>query len=238
MATQVGYASDIGARYGEGWTLDSAVADTPETSNLAAFLKWTRSETDPVPTLADLPGWMLADEVFENHVSDVRYLLGLGYRLGEGMLALGATVTWQRLDSELEGNSQDLDLDLGLAIRPLESLCVAAGVREVLEGHLGETVVEGGVWWQAMDYVGVGADVIWLEESLEIRGGAELQVVENLALRGGYAWSDTVQELGAGLGLLWEGSRLDYGLGRTQTGPDKGALIHSLGLSVELQDVR
>lgn len=238
MATQLGYASDIGVQFAEGWTLNSAVADTPETSNLAAFLKWTRSETDPVPTLADLPGWVLEDEAFDNHVSDVRYLLGMGYRLADGLLAIGGTVTWQRLDSELQGASQDLDLDLGLAVRPFESLCLAVGVREMLEDHLGETVVEGGLWWQAIDYVGAGVDVIWLAEALEIRAGAEVQVVENLALRGGYAVADSVQELGLGLGLLWEGSRLDYGLGRIQTGPDKGAMVHSLGISIELQGVR
>ncbi len=50
-----------------------------------------------------------------------------------------------------------------------------------------------------------------LEHDISIRGGVELQVLDNISFRGGYATGYETRGLSAGIGLHWRGWRFDYG---------------------------
>jgi len=179
-----------------------------------------------------MPGWTLPGEELTNERVRQDLRGAGGFRILEGRLGFGGGLRYLRDNSELGGEESGLELDLSMAGLLAEGVSLAVAGRNILPESLDPLSVEVGLWWNAVDPINLALDAVFQEGVVEGRAGLEVGLAEAIRLRGGYSFSEKSQHLGAGVGLLGEGTRLDYALSMGTSGLREGITTHTLAIFI------
>ncbi|MCB9797417.1 MAG: hypothetical protein H6741_32405 [Alphaproteobacteria bacterium] len=252
MLLLVGYTARADFRVGGGSLGGSAAIKDTRTSDFGAGLMYSYEQLSRSPDLDQLPGWVdpdAAELVDERQEHTLRLGAGYGFKRTPVMddngtyevrrFALGAGVVYEYDDSSLDGVAHSVDLDLGLAGRPVIPLVLALNVHDILPTGLRPLSGELGAWYAPNEVVALGADFVYDpsfgDTPLGGRAGVELLLGGVVPLRGGYAAhggadGGTEQSAGVGIGARSDKTSLDYALTIHTVGPLAGTLTHSFGL--------
>ena len=155
-----------------------------------------------------------------------------GLRLLQGNLAIGGSVQYLRRDSELGGEESDFNLGVSAAGRLAEGVVLAASGRHLIPEGETPMRLELGLYWSAVPSFLLALDAGLEEGEALAAAGVDIGVAEVLRFRGGYRFHGEEQRLGLGLGLLGEGTRLDYAIELATAGSESGVLSHRIALFV------
>jgi hypothetical protein len=194
--------------------------------------------TDNVPPTGDaLPGWKLPGEELENPTSHQGVHLGLAVPFLDHRLAIAAHTRFDWRSSDLEGDDNAFNFGFSVAGRPLPTLTLAAGARDLLGGYADTTrSADLSVRYDPGPYLGIEADVTtplegtFTADRLGVHAGFDVGAVKWLALRGGWYMDEGTHFATAGIGLISEQATLDYGV-RVQL-DDPARNWHGLDLRV------
>ena len=232
MMLEPGLYSITETRWGQGFFVSSALREVRLDSAVGASLGYSWGRSDLPPTDAERPGWQLPDEVLTNQKGSSELFGAGGVRLVEGRLGLGAGFHYLRQQSELGGRETALDMDVSLAAWLAEGVSLAAAARGVLSDEMDPFSIEVGLYWSSLESVRLALDAVYVDEEAEGRVGLDVGLSASFRARAGYAFSEQNGRVGAGFGLLGEGSRIDYAWSRGTTGVDEGVVTHSLAVFV------
>jgi hypothetical protein len=219
----------------EGWWGTTTVRDS-QSGYTSAVLSYTRTDSNPIPSTSELPGWVSPGEIVDNKTTEHDLRLSLGYGMAARRLSVAASIVYQRSNSELVGGQNLWEGDLSIAGVPFEGLVLAATLHDVLPGVEGRPITaEAGAWWRPLDQCSLALDALWTDDGFGMRGGVEWVALGVTSLRAGYAHTfgdDRQGMLGLGVGAVSEQARLDYGLQWVLFGDEQHHLVHTLGTTV------
>ncbi len=192
---------------------------------LGAGYRWM---TDNVPpTGADLPGWKPAGGDLSNLTTTQRVHLGLAVPLLDRRLSIGAHTRFDWRTSALTGASNAFNFGFSVAGRPVPSLTVAAGARNLLVSDFPDVtrLADLGVRFDPGPYLGLevdvsapiegpasGAEARFGVDTFQWRAGADVSATKWLALRGGWSLVEDHHHAHVGLGLVSDKATLEYGV--------------------------
>ena len=195
--------------------------------------------TDNVPPAsAELPGWMPPDEVFDNPAQHQGAFLGLAVPFLERKVSLSVTGRYDWENSIYGGKDTTFNFGFGAAVRPVESLTFAAGIRDLLDTGYSRNArrADLGVRFSSGPFIGVEANAVaplagdYSLGAWGWHGGADIGFTKWFTLRGGASFSHGVTSASAGIGLVSEHACLDYGM-KIET-KDPSRHWHALDLTV------
>jgi len=234
-----GFAGHTDTRFfEEGWSAGAVAMETPIEGRTGLWSGIRRVSQEQVIEGDASPGWIVEGEPLSSRAKSYVADAGLGFSVVPGRFSVGLSGSYARTTSDLEGLQTDFNLHGSVAGRVGESLVLAGVVRSFLPGAQEEVWAELGAWWDRGKHVGVGLDGTWREKMFGVRAGAEVRVGGDKALRGGYSIERNQHLLGLGLGSMNESGRIDYGLQWVPLGANKGALIHTIGLTFNLHQLK
>jgi hypothetical protein len=222
--------SDIG--WGQGFHVGQAIREVRLDSPVGASLGYSWGKSNLPPSMDEMPGWIRPGEVLSNERLSKDIRAAGGFRALNGRLGVGAGMRYLRDNSELGGAQSGMEWDLSVAGLLAEGVSLAVGGRNLLQDGLDPFSVEVGLWWSAVEAFNLALDAVFEEGVVEGRAGAEIGLSAAIRLRGGYRFSELGQSLGAGVGLLGEGTRLDYALSLDTVGENEGVMTHSLAIFI------
>jgi hypothetical protein len=232
MMLEPGFFSYSELNWGQGFSLGQAVREVQTDTSVGSSFGYSWGKSDLPPTLDEMPGWVLPGEVLSNARERKEFRGASGIRLLNGRLGLGVGGRYWRDDSELGGLETDFQFDLSAAGQLAEGVTLAAGANNLLQDSTEPMRLELGLWWSAVEAFKFALDAVYEEGRVGGRAGAELGLGPAIRLRGGYHFSEVSQSLGAGIGLLGEGTRIDYALSLETFGADKGIMAHTLAVFI------
>lgn len=192
---------------------------------LGAGYRWMMDNVPPAG--AELPGWKPADTELSNLSTTQRVHLGLAVPFLERRLAIGAHTRFDWKDSALTGTTNAFNFGFSVAGRPIPTLTVAAGARNLLTSAFTSVTREAdlAVRFDPGPYLGLEADVSapiegpasaaseqFGVDTFRWRAGADVSATSWLALRGGWSLVEDHHYAHAGLGLVSDKATLDYGV--------------------------
>ena len=232
MMLEPGFYSFTELNWGEGWGFSEAVREVPLDGSVGASLGYARSQSTLPPTASEMPGWIEpGQELLNPKVAHALHGAG-GVRLLEGRLAVGGGLRYLRMDSELGGEESDVDMDVSVAGKLADGVYLAAGGRNLLPEGAAVPRYEVGLYWSAVDAFQLALDAGLEDGNAQGAAGIDVGLAEVVRLRGGYRFSSEEQTLGLGLGLLGEGTRLDYAMEIGIFGDHEGILSHRIALFI------
>ncbi|MGH7681544.1 MAG: tetratricopeptide repeat protein, partial [Candidatus Eiseniibacteriota bacterium] len=192
--------------YGSGLKDDYVSFVLPLTRAQAAAVDWYQSGFDD-------------DEL---GFGESRIDLAYGRKFG-GLLSAGATVKYLSRHTDLDGSTvrdgSGAGLDLGVLVRPIESLRIAGVAQDVFDTKISYSGGDGTVvaYTRTMKIGAAFTPKPWGTAALDVddrlHGGVEIRPIEALALRSGFqadpGGSDGTT-LTFGAGLRWSIFRFDY----------------------------
>lgn len=219
----------------EGWWGTTTVRDS-QSGYTSAVLSYTRTDSSPDPTNAELPGWISPGEDLDNATTEHDLRLSLGYGMAARRLSVAASFVYQRSISDLAGSENLWEGDLSIAGVPFEGMVLAATLHDVLPTEGGRRITgEFGAWWRPIDQFSLAVDGLFTEDGPGARAGVEWIALGVTSLRAGYSHTfgqDREGVLGLGVGAVSEQARLDYALQWVVVGLDQHHLVHTLGTTV------
>jgi hypothetical protein len=223
------------------WTRITAVDSRTAPVTLAAGYY---HQEDNVPPTGDLqPGWKIPGNALSNVSIHQGFFVAAAYPFLKRRLSLGIEGQWDWLDSERSGSLDKPNFGASLAGKPTEQLTLAASAKDLLDLGYPDSArsLSAGARWDPGPYLGLEvAGVMALDDpdtfdtatELAFHGGADVHVVEWLALRAGYALEIQHHFVGAGIGLVATGkAAVDYGM-KVQLDADAFTSWHVLDLRV------
>ena len=232
MMLEPGFYSFTEVGWGQGWGLGEAVREVRLDGSVGASLGYYRAQSNLPPTPEEMPGWTEPGvELLNPKVSHGIHGAG-GIQLVQGYLTVGGSLKLLRKESELGGEESDFNLGVSAAGRLAEGVVLAASGRHLLPEGEEAMRLELGLYWSALPNFLLALDA-GLEEGEALgAAGVDLGLAEALRLRGGYRFHGSEQRLGLGLGLLGEGTRLDYALEVATAGSESGVIGHRIALFI------
>ena len=232
MMLEPGFYSFTEVNWGHGWGVGEAVREVRLDGSVGASLGYRRAQSNLPPTPDEMPGW-IEPEVELLNPKTLHGLYGAGgIRLLQGHVAVGGNVRYLRQNSELGGEESEFNLDVSLAGRLAEGVVLAASARQLMPEGSQPLRVEMGLYWNALPSFLVALDAGLEEGEPLAAAGADIGLAEVVRFRGGYRFHGENQHMGLGLGLLGEGTRLDYAVEVATAGSENGVVSHRIALFV------
>jgi hypothetical protein len=213
------------------------------TSPVSLALVYQRTNSTPLASGDELPGWVDVDEDFSNPRARSVVGASLGKGLAEGRLGVGAGVFYDHDISRFGGEVGQLNLSLGLATHLADQLTIAVSTHHLVpyEERLEPLVMGTGIHWALAPGAEVELDMRVLfpgnqEIFLTGSGGLGLSIADILALRAGFERNTWTGEdrLWSGIGLLSDNSSLDLGVGFLVGQQDSARVWAGLSLRIKL----
>lgn len=232
MMLEPGFYSFTEVDWGHGWGVGEAVREVRLDGSVGASMGYHRSQSNLPPSPGEMPGWIEPGvELLNPKVTHGLYGAG-GIRMLQGNLAAGGSVRYLRRNSELGGEEADFNLDVSAAGRLAEGVVLAASGRHLIPEGDAPMRMELGLYWSALPNFLLALDGGLEDGEALAAAGVDLGLAEVLRVRGGYRFQGEEQRLGLGLGLLGEGTRLDYAVEIATAGAEDGVLSHRIALFV------
>jgi hypothetical protein len=231
-----GFSSYSEINWGQGFSLGQAAREVRADTSVGASFGYSWGKSNLPPTLDEMPGWILPGEVLTNARERKEFRAASGVRLLNGRLGLGVGGHYSRDDSELGGLQTAVQFDLSAAGQLAEGVTLAVGANNLLVDSEDPLRLELGLWWSAVEVFNFALDAVFEDGHVGGRAGGELGLGPAVRLRGGYHFSEASQSFGAGIGLLGEGTRIDYALSLGTFGADEGLMTHTLALFIAVPE--
>jgi hypothetical protein len=227
--------SELGAD--SRFLLRSGAVDS-RTSAVTLGAGYRRLVDNVAPTGTSLPGWKAAGETLEDPTTHQGVHLGIAVPFLERRLSIAAHGRYDWRDSAQTGADTAFNFGFSVAGKPLSTLTLAAGVRDLLTNGYPDTrrTADFGVRFDPGPYLGVEADVVsplqgkLTFDKVEWHAGLDVAALKWLALRGGWYVDDGAHFVTAGIGLVSDKASLDYGMRIRVDDPSRN--FHGLDLRV------
>lgn len=194
---------------------------------------------DVLPDVDGLPGWRVPAEALENPAIRQGAHIGVGVPFLERRLSLAAHARYDWMTSALNGKDDAFNFGFSVASAPIDGLAVAVGVFNLLDTGYDRVSREGhvGVRYAPVEVVGIEVDAeVPVDASiafatLALRAGVDVQPIEWLALRAGWALESENHFVAAGIAFTSERASIDYGVRVRLDRPERN--WHALDVRVE-----
>lgn len=176
---------------------------------ISQTFEWSRPPFDPELDLA----WYNDDETdeIEHSRQTARFATALAYGFFMRRFNVGASLRIYRIADDLEGDVTKISADVGLSWWISENVALGVTGGNLIPTHLEEepttlaagfgTVLGGGLLWMELDGV---IDFTSSDKTLiDVNAGAQLTLLQQLNIRGGYASGNMFEQQYASWGLGW-----------------------------------
>ena len=214
------YEMVSGAELGpDGRFLFRGVAVDSRTSAVTLGAGYRRLADNVPPTGSALPGWKPSGAELEDPTTHEGVHLGLAVPFLERRMSFAAHTRFDWRDSAQLGKDNGFNLGFSAAGRPIPTLTLAAGARNLLATDYPDTrrTADFSIRYDPGIYLGIEADVVapldrFTVDQFEWHAGADASMVEWLAIRSGWYADAGTHFVTGGVGLISEKASLDYGV--------------------------
>ena len=194
---------------------------------------------DVLPDADGLPGWRVPSEALANPAIRQSAHIGFGVPFLERRLSLAGHARFDWMTSALSGKSNAFNFGFSVASVPIDELNVALGVFNLLDTGYDRVSREGhlGVRYAPVRVVGVEVDAEVPVDStiafstMALRAGVDVQPIEWLCVRAGWALESEHHFAAAGIAFTSERASIDYGVRVRLDRPERN--WHAVDVRVE-----